>query len=200
MSTSTGRRTSSSTDLALVATFAAFIGVCAILPAIKGVANVPYTLQMFGIFLAAAVLGAKRGALAVLLYLAVATAGVPIFAQGAAGPGVWSGATGGYLLAFPIAAVLVGAVAQLVARRSPTAFVGVVSVAAAVVTVAVVGTLGTLGMARALDVSLSVAWGYATPFFVADVTKGIIAAIVAAAVHRAFPQLLRSTSSPLLRQ
>jgi len=189
----TSRRTSSSssTDLALIATFAALIAVCAILPAIKGVANVPYTLQMFGIFLAAAVLGAKRGALAVLLYLAVGTAGVPIFTQGAAGPGTWTGATGGYLLAFPIAAFLVGLVAQLAARRSPTAFVGIISVAAAIVTVAVVGTIGALGMARALDVSLSVAWGYATPFFVADITKGVIAAIVAAAVHRAFPQLLR---------
>lgn len=183
---------SNTTDLALVATFAALIGVCAILPAINGVANVPYTLQMFGIFSAAAVLGPKRGTLAVLLYLAVATAGVPIFAKGAAGPGVWSGATGGYLVAFPIAAFLVGLVALLVARRSPTAFVGAVSVSAAVVTVAVVGTLGTLGMARALDVSLSVAWGYATPFFIADITKGIIAAIVASAVHRAFPQLLRT--------
>ena len=189
-STATSRETT--TDLALVATFAALIGVCAILPAINGVANVPYTLQMFGIFLAAAVLGPKRGALAVLLYLAVATAGVPIFAKGAAGPGVWSGPTGGYLVAFPIAAFLVGLVALFVARRSPTAFIGAVSVAAAVVTVGVVGMLGTLGMARALDVSTSVAWGYATPFFIADITKGVIAAIVASAVHRAFPQLLRT--------
>lgn len=190
-SSTASRRTSSTTDLALVATFAAVIGVCAILPAIKGVANVPYTLQMFGIFLAAAVLGAKRGSLAVLLYLAVATAGVPIFAQGAAGPGVWTGVTGGYLVAFPIAAFLVGLAAQLLVSRGSTPFTVGVSVAAAVVTVAVVGTLGTLGMARALDVSLAEAWGFATPFFVADITKGVIAAIVAAAVHRAFPQLLR---------
>lgn len=190
-SSTASRRTSSTTDLALVATFAAVIGVCAILPAIKGVANVPYTLQMFGIFLAAAVLGAKRGSLAVLLYLAVATAGVPIFAQGAAGPGVWTGVTGGYLVAFPIAAFLVGLAAQLLVSRGSTPFTVGVSVAAAVVTVAVVGTLGTLGMARALDVSLAEAWGFATPFFVADITKSVIAAIVAAAVHRAFPQLLR---------
>ncbi|HWV27389.1 MAG TPA: biotin transporter BioY [Aeromicrobium sp.] len=190
MTTTTRSRTSATTDLALVATFAAFIAVCAILPAIKGVANVPYTLQMFGIFLAAAVLGAKRGALAVLLYLAVATAGVPIFAQGAAGPGTWTGITGGYLVAFPIAALCVGVVAQVVVRRSPTAFVGVVSLAAAVVTVAVVGVLGTFGMMRFAQTSWVEAWGWATPFFVADITKGVFAAIVAAAVHRAFPQLL----------
>jgi biotin transport system substrate-specific component len=45
-------------------------------------------------------------------------------------------------------------------------------------------------MALKLDVSLSVAWGYATPFFVADIIKGVLAAVVAAAVHRAFPQLV----------
>ncbi|EFQ82054.1 BioY family protein [Aeromicrobium marinum DSM 15272] len=185
------RRRSPSTDLALVTTFAAVIGVCAVLPAINGVANVPFTLQMFGVFLAGAVLGAKRGFVAVALYLAVATAGVPIFAQGQAGPGVWGGATGGYLLAFPIAAFLVGVVASAMVRRGPTPFTVAVSVAAAVATVAVVGTLGTLGMARALDVPLGVAWGYATPFFLADIAKGVIAAIVAAAVHRAFPRLTR---------
>lgn len=185
------RRTSSTTDLALIATFAALIAVCAILPSfsVTGV-GVPFTLQMFGIFLTAAVLGAKRGALAVLLYLAVGTAGVPIFAEGTGGPSVWVGVTAGYLVAFPIAAFIVGLVASRVARSNPAAFTIVVSIAAAIVTVAVVGVLGAIGMSIKLDVSFKVAWGYATPFFVADIIKGVIAAIVAAAVHRAFPQLV----------
>ena len=186
------RRTSSTTDLALIATFAALIAVCAILPSfsVTGV-GVPFTLQMFGIFLAAAVLGAKRGALAVLLYLAVATAGVPVFSGGHAGPGTWVGSTGGYLVAFPIAAFIVGLVASRVARSKPASFVILVSIAAAIVTVAVVGFIGAIGMAIKFDVSLKVAWGYATPFFVADIIKGVVAAIVAAAVHRAFPQLVK---------
>ena len=185
------RRTSSTTDLALIATFAALIAVCAILPAfsVTGV-GVPFTLQMFGIFLAAAVLGARRGALAVLLYLAVGTAGVPVFSEGSGGPGVWVGVTAGYLVAFPIAAFIVGLVASRVAHSNPAWFTVAVSIAAAIVTVAVVGAIGTLGMSIKLDVSLKVAWSYATPFFVADIIKGVVAAIVAAAVHRAFPQLV----------
>lgn len=192
-STTTSRRTSrlGTTDLALVATFAALIAVCAILPSftVTGV-GVPLTLQMFGIFLAAAVLGARRGALAVLLYLAVATAGVPVFSGGHGGPAAWTGVTAGYLVAFPIAAFVVGLVAARVARTNPASFTVVVSIAVAVVTVAVVGLLGAVGMSIKLDVSLRVAWGYATPFFVADIAKGVVAAIVAAAVHRAFPQLV----------
>jgi biotin transport system substrate-specific component len=181
------------TDLALVATLAALIAVCAILPALNvGAVGVPFTLQMFGVFLAGAVLGARRGALAVLLYLAVGTAGLPVFTQGAAGPAVWVGATAGYLVAFPLAAALVGAVSSWSARRNLATFAVVVSVASAIVTVAVVGTLGTLGMMLKLDVGLVEAWGFATPFFVADIIKGVLAAIVAAAVHRAFPQLVGS--------
>lgn len=191
MRTMSARRTSSTTDLALVSTFAALIAVCALLPAINGVANVPFTLQMFGVFLAGSVLGARRGFLAVTLYLVVGTAGLPVFTQGHAGPSVWAGATGGYLLAFPFAAAAVGAVSARVARRSPQVFVASVSVAAALTTVVVVGTLGTLGMMRALDVSLSAAWGFATPFFVVDIAKGVLAAAVASAVLRAFPQLAR---------
>ena len=188
-STASSRKNAvSTTDLALIATFAALIAVCAQLTV--GSINVPFTLQMFGIFLAGAALGAKRGALAVLLYLAVGTAGVPIFAEHHGGPSVWVGVTGGYLIAFPIAAFLVGLVASRVARKDPASFTVVVSIAAAIITVAVVGTLGTIGMSLKLDVSLKAAWGYATPFFVADIIKGVFAAIVAAAVHRAFPQLV----------
>jgi biotin transport system substrate-specific component len=189
--TSSRSKAVSTTDLALIATFAALIAVCTIIGdfSVTGI-GVPFTLQMFGIFLAGAVLGAKRGALAVLLYLAVGTAGVPIFAEHHGGPSVWVGVTGGYLLAFPIAAFIVGLVASRVARTNPASFAVVVSIAAAIVTVAVVGTLGTLGMSLKLDVSLKAAWGYATPFFVADIVKGVLAAIVAAAVHRAFPQLV----------
>ncbi|MRJ75369.1 biotin transporter BioY [Aeromicrobium sp. SMF47] len=188
MATRTRRKASIGTsDLALIATFAALIAVCAQLTV--GSINVPFTLQMFAIFLAASVLGAVRGLLTVLLYLAVGTAGLPVFAQGGAGPAVWVSPSAGYLAAFPLAALLVGLVAHRVARTSPASFVAVVSVAAAVVTIAVVGTLGTIGMALKLDVSLPVAWGYATPFFVADIVKGVLAAVVAAAVLRAFPQL-----------
>ncbi|CAN5196194.1 biotin transporter BioY [soil metagenome] len=189
--TKSTRRTSSTTDLALIAAFAALIAVCAQI-SFEGLADVPFTLQMFAIFLAGAVLGAKRGFLAVVLYLAVGTAGVPVFAQWSGGPSVWTGASAGYLIAFPIAAFLLGLVATRVSRASsnPAIFVGVVAAAAAILTIAVVGTIGTVGMAIKFDIDLKAAWAYATPFFVVDIIKGVFAAIVAAAVLRAFPQLV----------
>lgn len=188
----TTRRPHTGTDLALIATFAALIAVCAILPAVPfGAVGVPFTLQMFGVFLAGSVLGARRGLLAVLLYLAVGTAGLPVFTQGTGGPAVWAGATLGYLVAFPIAALLVGAAASALARRRPPTFVVGTAVAAALVTALVVTPLGALGMSWRLGLGLGEAWALATPYVVADLVKGAVAAVVAGAVHRAFPQVLR---------
>lgn len=88
--TASSPRRSSSTDLALIAGFGALVAVCAVLPSINVAGPVPITLQTFGLLLAGAVLGARRGFLAVLLYLAVGAAGLPVFAGGTAGLGVFS--------------------------------------------------------------------------------------------------------------
>lgn len=72
---------------------------------------VPVTGQTLGVLLVGAALGAKRGAAALLLYLAEGAAGLPVFAAGTAGVAKFFGPTGGYLLAFPLAAALVGGLA-----------------------------------------------------------------------------------------
>ena len=114
-------RSSAATDVALVATFAAFIAVCAILPAIPVPGSaVPITLQTFGVMLAGLVLGARRGALAALLYLAVGAAGLPVFSGGAGGIGVFAGLSAGYLLAFPLAAALAGYLATRAGGLRPS--------------------------------------------------------------------------------
>ena len=98
-------RRSPAVDLALIAGFAALIAACALLPAITVAAvPVPITLQTFGVLLAGATLGARRGFLAVLLYVVVGAAGAPIFSGGAAGLAVLTGPTAGYIVGFPLAA------------------------------------------------------------------------------------------------
>jgi biotin transport system substrate-specific component len=73
---------------------------------------VPITGQTFAVLLSGAVLGARRGALAQILYLAEGAAGLPFFAGGAAGALVFAGPTGGYLVAFPLAAAITGFLAE----------------------------------------------------------------------------------------
>jgi biotin transport system substrate-specific component len=72
---------------------------------------IPFTLQTMMVLLAGAFLGAKNGAYSQLLYLALGAAGLPVFAhtpEAGIGLARLIGPTGGYLLAFPIAAFLVG--------------------------------------------------------------------------------------------
>ena len=73
---------------------------------------VPYTLQTLFVLLSGAFLGARNGALSQLLYLAVGVLGVPVFSMGGFGLARLLGPTGGYLLAFPMAAALVGYLIQ----------------------------------------------------------------------------------------
>ena len=73
---------------------------------------VPVTGQTFAVLLTGAVLGARRAWLAQLLYLAEGVLGLPVFAGGGSGIAKVVGPTGGYLLAFPFAAALTGALAE----------------------------------------------------------------------------------------
>lgn len=73
---------------------------------------VPITGQTFAVLLSGAVLGARRAFLAQLLYLAEGSSGLPVFAGGAAGFAKLLGPTGGYLMAFPLAAAVTGFLAE----------------------------------------------------------------------------------------
>ena len=108
---------STTVDLALVAALAAVIAVCSILPAINVSTFAPITLQTFGVLLAGALLGARRGPLAVLLWIGVGAAGLPVFANGKSGLPVLVGPTGGYIVGFVIGAALLGLVVQRLARQ-----------------------------------------------------------------------------------
>jgi len=72
---------------------------------------VPFTLQTLMVGLAGAFLGARKGAYSQLLYLTLGVAGLPVFAptpDGYFGAAALFGPTGGYLLAFPLAAFAAG--------------------------------------------------------------------------------------------
>ena len=73
---------------------------------------VPVTGQTFAVLVAGAALGWRRGAASQLLYVAMGAVGLPFYADGASGWDGLSGATGGYLVGFVIAAALVGALAE----------------------------------------------------------------------------------------
>ena len=70
---------------------------------------VPITGQTFGVLLVGVLLGSRRGAFALGLYLLEGAAGLPVFQPfGQPGPARFFGPTAGYLLAYPVAAFVTG--------------------------------------------------------------------------------------------
>ncbi len=186
---SAGPRTAVATDLALIGTFAALIAVGSLVAVAVSAVPVPITLQTFAVLLAGAVLGARRGALAVLLYLTVGLAGLPIFAQGFGGPAVLGRPSVGYLLAFPIAAWLVGWAAERGVGRSWPRRTAIL-VAGAVAGSLAVYAVGVPVLAARAGMSLGEALVFNGIFVPFDAVKLVLAVLVAASVHRAFPDLL----------
>lgn len=185
-----GRRRNPSTDVALIATFAAFIAVCAVLPGFS-LGPVPITLQTFAVMLAGAVLGSTRGFLAVLLYIAVGLVGLPIFAGGVAGFAVLARPSIGYLVAFPLAAWLIGFIVERLPRHKVATSVGLIFGAAVVGNLVFIWPLGILGMWwRVPFDTFGQAFVANLAFIPGDLIKAFLAALVATFVHRAFPNLL----------
>lgn len=69
---------------------------------------IPMTLQPLAVLVVGALLGGAAGLGALLLYIALGIAGLPVFAGGGSGVARLLGPTGGYLLAFPVAAWMTG--------------------------------------------------------------------------------------------
>ena len=185
------------TDLALIAGFAALNAVCGSLPAISVSSLVPITLQTFAVILSGAVLGARRGFLAVLLYLVIGAAGLPVFANGASGLSTFTSISGGYLISFPFDAALTGFAVSLLPRRSIATNVPLVFVAG-YLGVLLSHACGIVGMHWFGDLSWRTAWNFDKPFWLDDTLKAVAIAIVATAVHRAFPGLLPRRRMPRL--
>ncbi|WP_409483767.1 biotin transporter BioY [Arsenicicoccus dermatophilus] len=174
-------------DLALVAAFCAL--VVALVPVKVPVGGAaPIVLQNLGIMLAGAVLGARRGFLAVLLFLVLALAGLPVLGSGARGLAILTGPTVGFALSYPLVALVTG---WLVERGPRPVRPWQAIVAALVGGILVSYAFGIPGMAwRSATLDLAGAAAFALTFLPGDLVKAVVAGVVAAAVHKAVPDLL----------
>lgn len=139
---------------------------------------VPFTMQPLAVLLAGAVLGARLGALSQALYLAAGVAGASMFAWSPVllpGAARLFGPTGGFLLAYPLAAFVAGYVADRgVGRRKFGAAVAML--AGAVVLYAG----GALGMMRFTPLTVAAL----APYAALDVVKIAVAASAVPVLRR----------------
>ena len=108
-------------DITYIAVFAALIAVCSW---ISIPTAIPFTLQTLGVFLAVGMLGGRRGTAAVVVYLLLGAAGLPVFAGFTGGLGILFGYTSGYFLGFLLSALLMWGLERLWGREMKTLAAG----------------------------------------------------------------------------
>lgn len=101
-------------DMTYIAMFAVVIAICSWLSI---PAEIPFTLQTFGVFLTVGVLGGKRGTLSVLIYLLLGMIGVPVLAGFVGGISFYVGNTGGYLVGFFFSALAMWAMERILGKK-----------------------------------------------------------------------------------
>ena len=111
--TKTGHEGIQTKDAAMIAVCAAVMAVCSW---ISIPAAVPFTMQTFGVFLAVGLLGGRNGTLAVVIYLLLGAAGLPVFSGFTGGIGHLFGATGGYIIGFVFSALLMWLMERFLGR------------------------------------------------------------------------------------
>jgi biotin transport system substrate-specific component len=133
---------------------------------------VPVTLQPMLVILAGMMLGPSAGAASMVLYLAAGAAGLPVFTPHGA-PGVlrFIGPTGGYLIAYPAAAWVAGALARRASSLSGRWLAGVAGIA--VIYLGGVAQLAVLNDSVERAIQMGV-----TPFAALDLVKAWIAAAI----------------------
>src|SRR5271157_2929440 len=171
-------------QVAIVIAASLFVALCARVTVPIPGTPVPLTLQNFGVLTVGLLLGSRRGFAALALYLMEGAFGLPVFSPAILGSGMahLTGATGGFLMAYPLVAFIAGWIYEQSLKRGSPRFIwaALSSVAAELVLFA-----GGLSWLAVLTHSVSLALRYGLYWFVfAEVIKVLMAAAVAARWHQ----------------
>ena len=162
-------------DITYIAVFAVVVAICSW---ISIPAAVPFTLQTFAVFFAVGVLGGKRGTLAVLVYILLGAAGVPVFAGFSGGIGVLAGQTGGYIVGFLFSALVMWGIEMFMGKKM---WVHILSMVLGVLVCYAVGTVWFMLVygrtTGAIGIGAVLGW-CVIPFIIPDAVKIAFACIL----------------------
>ena len=176
-------------NVALIALFAALIAALGLIPKITVAFGVPITAQSLGVMLCGTVLGSKRGALSVLLFLLLVAIGLPLLSGGRGGLGVFASPSVGFLIGFPIAAFVTGWIVEAWRGANLTLVAGIAAMIGGIV---ILYLFGIAGLSVMLDKSLSEAALLVAAFVPGDILKAAIAGMLTSALAKARPSSVLS--------
>lgn len=130
---------------------------------------IPHTLQTFAVVLLALIMGPKKSMAACLCYLAEASIGLPVTAGLISNPLWFTGATGGFLIGFPVCAYIIGVVETMWKRKTL-----VTSFISTLVGQVVLFALGVSWLALFIGVEGAITYGL-LPFILTSLIKNAAA-------------------------
>ena len=156
---------------------------------------VPVTGQTFGVLFVAVLLGARRGAITLILYLLEGAAGLPVFQPlGLPGLARFAGPTAGYLFSYPLAAFVTGWLVERGAKirdsRVGGSRLAALSLVGALISgEAIIFACGCAWLALFLGMGWSVALSQgALPFVSGEIIKMALIVVAAGGLHLARPE------------
>ncbi|WCE28867.1 biotin transporter BioY [Vibrio sp. SCSIO 43137] len=176
-------------NIAYTALFAALIAALGLVPKITLAFGVPITAQSLGVMLCGTILGARRGGLAVLLFLLLVAIGLPLLSGGRGGLGLFVSASGGFLIGWPVSAFVTGLIVEKWRKGSLALVAAVASVIGCIL---VMYAFGIVGMSIVLKKTLLESAALVTAFIPGDIIKAVIAGLLTSAIAKARPASLLS--------
>jgi len=162
-------------DLTYIALLAAVVAVLGLMPPIAiPFTPVPITLQTLGVLLAGGLLGAKRGGLSLLLFLALVAAGLPLLSGGRGGFSVFVGPSAGFLLSWPVTAFVLG---YLLSRFKQLSLFQVLTVNLTV-GIFLIYLIGVPVQAAIMNINVGDAAIASLIFIPGDAVKAIVASVI----------------------
>lgn len=159
-------------DMAYIGIFTVLITICSW---ISIPTAIPFSLQTFAVFLSVAILGGKRGTLAVVVYVLLGAVGVPVFAEFTGGIGIILRSTGGYIIGFIFSALVMWLMESLLGRKL---WVQAVSMVLGLLVCYAIGTAWFMFVymrdTGAVGLSTVLAW-CVVPFIIPDAVKIVLA-------------------------
>ena len=176
-------------DMSFVALFAALTAACAVFPPLQApFVPAPIIVQNIGVMLAGSILGARRGSLSLVLFVALVAIGMPVLTGWRGGFSVLLGPTGGFILSWIPAAFVIG---WLVERSWNRLGFWKFLLFNMIGGIGVVYAIGIPWLAVVANMEFGKAIAGSAIFVPGDVAKAIVASIAAMIVKRSYPLIRR---------
>lgn len=175
------------TDLARIAIFAALVAALGLPGGFAVFGSVPITAQTLGVMLAGAVLGPWRGALSMVVLLALVALGLPLLSGGRGGLGALVGPSAGYLIGWVLGAAVIGAIVHGGARITrPRTLAGML-----VGGIVAIYAVGIPVQAAVTRLPLDATAFQSLVFLPGDLVKAALAVAITLTLARAYPRAFR---------